>query len=73
MSSEDPDPRRPRPISLGGGFTFVYAALAVVFAATAVYFLTMRHAPLMSPQVGVSALGALWFGVRMAMSMGKRG
>lgn len=75
MSSEPPEGRSriPQPIRIGGGFTFVYAALTVAFAGTAAWLVLLRDAPLTSPQVAVSGIGALWFALRTAMSLsGKR-
>jgi hypothetical protein len=73
LSSEPPAPRTPQPIRIGGGWTFVYAILAVAFAGTGIFLFIVRHAPLTSPQVLVSALGAVWFTARAAMSLTKRG
>lgn len=74
LSSEPPEERSriPQQISVGGGWTFAYAVLAIVFAGTAAWFLFGRHAPLTSPQVVVSGVGSLWFGMRAAMSMAKK-
>lgn len=73
MSTEPSEnPRIPQPIRVGGGFLFVYAALAVAFAGTAAYLVLVRHEPLTSPQVAVSGLGALWFALRTAMSFSVR-
>jgi len=73
MSTEPEDnPRIPQPIRVGGGFMFVYAALTVAFAGAAAWLIIMRDAPLSSPQVAVSGLGALWFALRTAMSFSSR-
>lgn len=74
MSSEPPEERSriPQPIRVGGGFTFVYAALAVAFAGGAAWFIFARNQPLTSPQVAVSALGALWFVMRTAMTLTRK-
>lgn len=70
MSSDDP--RRPQPIRVGGGWSFVYVILAVAFLGTAVYLVVVREAPLTSPQVLVTGLGALWFLARAAMAFSGR-
>lgn len=73
MSSEEPTPpRTPQPIRIGGGWTYLYAVLAVAFAGTTVYLLTVRHAVLTEPSVLVSGLGALWFVGRAVMTMNRR-
>ena len=72
MSNDEPTPRTPAPISIGGGWTFLYAVLAVAFAGTTFYLLTMRHAVLTEPSVLVSGLGALWFVGRAVMNMNRR-
>jgi hypothetical protein len=64
----DPRSRLPQQISIGGGWAIVYAILAVAFAGGAIYYITVRQAPLTSPQVAVTGLGALWFSLRAAMS-----
>ena len=67
-----PNPRVPPPIRIGGGWTFLYAALAVAFLGTALYLVTVRHAGVTEPSVLVSGLGAIWFVARAAMNL-KRG
>lgn len=77
MSAEPPLPpkssRTPAPIRVGGGWGFLYAALAVAFAGTAIYLVVVRAAPVTSAQVVVAGVGALWFAARAAMSLAKRG
>jgi hypothetical protein len=70
LSTEQPPEksRVPQPIRVGGGFLFVYAALAIAFAGTAAYLVLVRQEPLTSPQVAVCGLGALWFALRTAMA-----
>ncbi|MDX2234943.1 MAG: hypothetical protein NW200_10655 [Hyphomonadaceae bacterium] len=58
---------------IGGGFVFVYAVLAVAFAGSAIYLMVARGAPVSSPQVLVSGLGALWFSARTALALAKKG
>ncbi len=76
MSAEPPlnikPTRTPQPLRIGGGWTFLYAALAVAFLATAIYLVVVRHAALTDPQVLVSGLGALWFVARTAMNLNKK-
>ena len=76
MSSEPPldirPSRRPTPLRIGGGWTFLYVALAVAFMATAIYLVVARHAALTEPQVLVAGLGALWFVARAAMNLAKK-
>lgn len=76
MSNEPPldikPTNRPQPLRIGGGWTFLYAALAVAFAGTAAYLVTVRHAALTDPQVLVSGLGTLWFMLRAAMNLSRK-
>lgn len=73
MSVEPPNPRTPQPIAIGGGWGFVYAIIAVAAAGTAIYLVVVRHAPLSSPQVLVAGFGGVWFAIRAALSLAKRG
>ena len=77
MSNEDTPPRAtesrtPSPISIGGGWAFLYVLLAVAFAGTTIYLLTIRKAVLTEPSVLISGLGALWFVGRAFMTMNRR-
>ena len=76
MSNEPPlDIKATRarpPLRIGGGWTFLYAALAVSFLATAIYLIVVRHANVTDAQVLVSGLGALWFAARAAMNLQKK-
>ena len=74
LSTEQPpeNSRVPQPIRVGGGFLFVYAALAVAFAGTAAYLVFVRQEALTSSQVAVCALGAFWFIFRTAMAFTAR-
>jgi hypothetical protein len=80
MSNSTPPPlyqRRPsrsrlepiKPLSGKGGKLFLFAALAVVCGAAAGYMALVQRMPLTDMRVVAPAIGALWFGLRVFMSL----
>jgi hypothetical protein len=69
--------KRPRfePISLGGvartGARWVYVFAAVGCAGVAAYMAAVQGRPLTSAYVAAPAIGAVWFGLRTIMMLGK--
>lgn len=62
----------PQPISIGGGWTFLYAILAVGFLGAAIWLVVARKAGFTEPSVLVSFFGAFWFMARTVMTMRKK-
>ena len=54
------------------GSIFIYAIIAAVLVAIAVYMHSIVGHPLFSGYVLAPAIGALWFGLRLFMMLGKR-
>ncbi|MGQ0531173.1 MAG: hypothetical protein ACT4OF_00595 [Caulobacteraceae bacterium] len=65
----DPNPFG-RPLQRGA--IFLYAALTLGLAGVAVYMATVVGHALTSGYVAAPAIGALWFGLRLFMMLGKR-
>jgi hypothetical protein len=65
-------PRIPQPISIGGGWSFVYAIAAIGFFGVAGWLAFGRKVPLTDPSVIVAVLGGLWFVARVFMTMRKK-
>jgi hypothetical protein len=59
-----------RPLQRGA--IFLYAVLALGLAALAVYMTVVVGHALTSAYVAAPAIGALWFGLRLFMMLGKR-
>jgi hypothetical protein len=74
VSTEPPPekPRIPQPISIGGGWTFLYAILAVAFFGAGAWMVLARGVALTEPAVLVSGVGGLWFVARTMMTMRKK-
>lgn len=77
--SETPPPRGYRPLDpnpFGGaakrGAVVVYGLLAVGLAGLAAYMGVVEGRPLTSGYVAAPAIGALWFGLRLFMSLAPR-
>jgi hypothetical protein len=55
------------------GAVFVYAVLALGLAGLAVYMGVVERHPLTSPYVLAPGVGAIWFGLRLFMTLAPRG
>lgn len=68
-------PFDPQPFKGGlrRGAVFVYGVLAVGLAGLAFYMGTVQHHPLTSPYVLAPGVGAIWFALRLFMTLGARG
>ncbi|GAM99426.1 hypothetical protein U91I_03075 [alpha proteobacterium U9-1i] len=55
------------------GAIFIYAALAIGLAGLAVYMSVVQQHPLTSPYVLAPGVGAIWFALRLFMTMAPRG
>jgi len=75
LSSDAPPPsgKKPElaPISIGGGWTLVYAILALAFFGAGGWMVYARKAELTDPAVLVSVVGGFWFIARVFMTMKK--
>lgn len=80
MSTPTPPPmyqRRPsrsaltplKPLSGKGGKLFMFAVLAVLCGAGAAYMALVQRMPLTDMRVVAPAIGALWFGLRVFISL----
>ncbi|MBX3429039.1 MAG: hypothetical protein KF779_05610 [Hyphomonadaceae bacterium] len=58
-----------RPLSGKGGKVFVFAVLAVLCGAGAAYMALVQRMPLTDMRVVAPAIGALWFGLRVFISL----
>lgn len=75
MASDAPPPEKPRlpqPISLGGGWGFLYALLAIGFFGAGAYLHFGRGVALTEPSIVVAALGGIWFVARAVMTLRKK-
>ncbi|MFT3726679.1 MAG: hypothetical protein QM759_02515 [Terricaulis sp.] len=59
----------PMPFSGGRGKSLMFASVVVGCAGLAVYMYFVQHMPAMDPRVIAPAVGALWFGVRLFMTL----
>lgn len=74
MSSDaTPPEKKPQlaPISIGGGWTLVYAILALAFFGAGGWMVYARKSELTDPAVLVSVIGGFWFIARVFMTMKK--
>jgi hypothetical protein len=77
VNATDAAPKRPRfePISLGGvartGARWIYVFAAISCAGVAAYMFGVEHRSMTSGYVVAPAIGALWFGLRAFMMLGK--
>ena len=58
-----------RPLSGKGGKLFLFAVLAAVCGAAATYMALVQRMPLTDMRVVAPAIGALWFGLRVFISL----
>ena len=58
-----------KPLSGKGGKVFVFAVLAVLCGAGAAYMARVQYMPLTDMRVVAPAIGALWFGLRVFISL----
>ncbi|MGD9965513.1 MAG: hypothetical protein AB7T59_03245 [Hyphomonadaceae bacterium] len=67
-------PFDPEPFGKGvrQGASYLYAAVAAILVAVAVYMGAVVGHPLFSGYVLAPSIGALWFGLRLFMLLGKR-
>ncbi len=68
-------PFEPQPFKGGlrRGAVFIYGVLAVGLAGLAVYMGVLQHHPLTSPYVLAPGVGAIWFALRLFMTLAPRG
>lgn len=83
--SEEPPPRLPRTKArlpfeerpfkgvVQRGAVFLYAVLALGLAGLAIYMGVLQHHPLTSPYVLAPGVGAIWFALRLLMTLAPRG
>jgi hypothetical protein len=73
MSSVEPPgrDRLPKPIVVGGGWAFVYVALAIACLGAVGYLVAVQGQAWTSPAVLAAGVGALWFTFRAILG-GKR-
>ena len=64
---------RPGGASLRGASLAVYAVLVVGLAGLALYNLTVAGLPMMSGYVIAPAVGAVWFALRLFMTLAPKG
>ena len=57
------------PFTGGQGKTLMFASVVLGCAALAAYMYFVQHMPLLDPRVVAPAVGALWFGVRLFMTL----
>ena len=86
MTDTPPPPRKPLPTAksrlpfdpnpfgrtVQRGTIYIYAVIAAVLIGIAVYMHAVVGHPLFSGYVLAPAIGALWFGLRLFMLLGKR-
>ncbi len=86
MTDDSPPPRKPLPQvrsrlpfdpnpfgrTVQRGTIYIYAVIAAVLIGIAVYMNMAVGHPLFSGYVLAPAIGALWFGLRLFMMLGKR-
>lgn len=58
-----------KPLSGKGGKLFLFAVLAAVCGAAAAYMALVQRMPLTDMRVVAPGIGALWFGLRVFMSL----
>ena len=58
-----------RPLGGRGGKLFLFAVLALVCGGGAAYMALVQRMPLTDMRVVAPAIGALWFGLRVFMSL----
>lgn len=58
-----------RPLGGKGGKVFVFAVLAVLCGAGSAYMALVQRMPLTDMRVVAPAIGALWFGLRVFISL----
>lgn len=58
-----------KPLSGKGGKVFVFAVLAALCGAGAACMALVQHMPLTDMRVVAPAIGALWFGLRVFISL----
>ena len=58
-----------KPLSGKGGKLFLFAVLAVLCGAASAYMALVQRMPLMDMRVVAPAIGALWFGLRVFISL----
>ena len=68
-------PFDPQPFKGGlrRGAVFIYGVLAVGLAGLAIYMGAIERHPLTSPYVLAPGVGAIWFGLRLFMTLAPRG
>jgi hypothetical protein len=57
------------PFAGGQGKTLLFAAVVIICGALAAYMYLVQHMPLMDMRVIAPVVGALWFGVRLFMTL----
>ena len=60
------------PFTGGGGKTLLFVAIVVACGGAAAYMYFVQHMPLTDMRVSAPAIGALWFGLRLFMTLTPR-